>query len=270
MKEFNYDVFFEKIGIKNGDKVDVVSDLLSIMANTRRKYLFDPNHLIDSLLAKVGKEGTVGIRCFNWDFCHGQGFSIKDTPSQVGSLGNIALERNDFKRTKHPIYSWMVWGKDSEYLTRIENQKSFGENTPWEYFCDNGIMLRIGKTSVSGFTYSHHAEQLEQVPYRFEKKFTGTYIDENGVETTREYSMFVRYLDYDINSDLYDDILNEMEQKGIYKYALYENVPISSFDIQNAVKLFRNDIKYNYGKRVCVINGEPGFEKIINNPPRIK
>ena len=43
----------------------------------------------------VGKNGTIFIPTYNWDFCKGKTFHYKKTRSQSGSLGNIALKRKD-------------------------------------------------------------------------------------------------------------------------------------------------------------------------------
>ena len=68
-----------------------------------------PHYDLDAIIEKVGPEGTILIPCFNWDFCKGKKFNYLETPPQIGSLPKIAFKREDFKRTKHPIYSFLVW-----------------------------------------------------------------------------------------------------------------------------------------------------------------
>lgn len=117
MAELDYNMLLKAVPIKRGATVDVVSDLFNIQKRCweiGRK--FDPDKLIDAICDTVGEEGTVLIRMFSWDFCHGKGYDARHTSSQVGALGNIALKRSDFRRTKHPMYSWMVWGNYQDYL----------------------------------------------------------------------------------------------------------------------------------------------------------
>ena len=112
MEELNYRELISGIGIEKGNILDIASGLHDIKQYCRSHNLsFDGNHLIDVLKEETGPGGTVMIRAFTWDFCQQIPFDILHSPSQVGALGNIAMEREDFKRTQHPIYSWMVWGK---------------------------------------------------------------------------------------------------------------------------------------------------------------
>jgi hypothetical protein len=84
----------ENVG--EGDLLDISSDLLSVIMDYRKnKIIFDPERLLDSFCEKVGGGGTVMIRTWNWDFCHNAAFDWRNTPSQVGALGNIALKRSD-------------------------------------------------------------------------------------------------------------------------------------------------------------------------------
>ena len=229
--------------IKKGDILDVASDTLSITLFFRKYGMkFSMDELLDELKEKVGTEGTLLIRCFNWDFCKGETFDYKRTKSQVGSLGNAALQRGDFKRTKHPIYSWMVWGKDTEYLCSLDNKRAFGNDTPWEYLeKNNAKMIRIGTTSNPAFTQMHCVEQELNVPYRFEKVFRANYIEEDESISMKEYSMFVR--DLERKNEINYDYLYRLERKGICITKKYkEELQIFIIDIKEACNLMRNDL----------------------------
>lgn len=242
-------------GIEKGDILDVASDVLSITLFFRKYGInFSMDELLDELKEKVGTEGTILIRCFNWDFCKGETFDYKRTKSQAGSLGNVALQREDFKRTQHPIYSWMVWGKDTEYLCSLENKKSFGKDTPWDYFEKNHAkMIRIGNTPNPSFTHIHHIEQELNIPYRFEKVFKADYIEADGNVTTREYSMFVRNLEKDIQIN--NEYIYRMEKKGVLKTEKYKDeLQIFTVDISAAYNLIRNDMLNGREKEWVLVN----------------
>lgn len=179
----------------------------------------------------VGENGTILIRTFNWDFCHGGTFDIKRTPSQVGSLGNIALKRKDFRRTQHPLYSWMVWGKCTDELCELNSNSSFGENSVFDFLYKKNVkLLCIGNTSVSSFTQTHYAEAVVKVPYRFEKNFKSKYIDLEGRKSIREYSMFVRYLDYKIEADVFPEVYEEWKQQEIIQRKEIDWLHITQMD----------------------------------------
>ena len=91
-KELDYMDFLQGVGVEKGDIIDVSSDMANVLLYCRRIGVrLVPDHLIDSLQELVGPEGTVMIRTFTWDFCHGEPFDIRTSPSRVGALGNAAM-----------------------------------------------------------------------------------------------------------------------------------------------------------------------------------
>lgn len=150
-------------------------------------------YFLDVLVEAVGAEGTLLIPCFNWDFCKGLPFDYKNIKSQVGILSNFALKDSRFKRTKHPIYSFAVCGKHSEYLLSLDNFSSFGMDSPFGFiYKNNGKIVLWDVSYQNSFTFAHFVEQQLNVDYRYEKIFKGKYIDEGGNAFDYSCSMFVR------------------------------------------------------------------------------
>ena len=121
-------------GLQRGDIVLLTSDIMQLMFTAMRQgERFERDAFLDAILGVIGDEGTLLIPTFNWDFCKGKTFDYYKTPCKTGSLGKIALKRDDFKRTKHPIYSFAVWGKDKEELCARDYKSSFGIESPFTY-----------------------------------------------------------------------------------------------------------------------------------------
>lgn len=194
MEYISYLNIAEHLPIQKGDIINISSDLLKLMCITREnKEKFDANKFLDTFLEKVGKDGTIIIPTYNWDFCSGKTFDRKNTKSQVGSLGNIALKRDDFKRTRHPIYSHVIWGKDKEYLCSLDNITAFGEDSIFGYMYENSTKnLFIGLHYRFGLTFVHYAEEIIGVDYRYNKVFSSNYIDYYGDKTKKNYQFYVR------------------------------------------------------------------------------
>ena len=86
--------FLDNININNGDKILITSSMLPVLLNFKNKKSFlTPNIILNSIIKKIGKNGTLLIPCFNWDFCKGKTFNYFKTRSQVGSLGDLALKK---------------------------------------------------------------------------------------------------------------------------------------------------------------------------------
>lgn len=238
MEDF-YAKLLETAQVKRGDIIDVASDLLGMMLLFRERHeTFDPDLLLDALKKAVGEEGTVLIRTFNWSFCQGVPFHYKTTPSQVGLLGNIALKRPDFKRTKHALYSWCVWGKEQETLAEMDPPDSFGDDSIFAFLEDhNADLLRIGDIETSALTSVHRSEQRANIPERFIKHFTGLYTGSDGICREKTYSMFVRDLNYDIRprNDGRNDIGNiGLQRKGVViSQYQYQGIVIDKIDLRS-------------------------------------
>lgn len=247
MEEFKYMDLLDVVPIENGASLDVVVDLLNVTKQAMKLGIrFDANALIDALHAKVGRNGNVLIRTFTWDFCHGKGYNIKKTVGQSGSLGNLAMKRPDYKRTKHPIYNWTIWGKDRDELCSIDNKEAFDLESifAWEEKNPKAYQLVIGRPKTNGMTVFHYMEYKVQVPYRFVKDFVGPYTDYDGLTTKKTYSMYVRDLKYDIETS--DEFYIPMlEQQGIKVNGYYNGILVELYKLDQVCSLYEEDFRKN-------------------------
>ena len=244
-------------GIKKDDVVFVSSDITDLFITCKRNgEIFDANTFIDKLIESVGAEGTLLFPTYNWDFCKGITFDYNKTKCLTGFLGQVALKRKDFRRTKHPIYSFAVYGKDKDYLCNLDNVSSFGSNSPFAYFEKVGAKnVIIGLHYNECFTYNHYVEQKVGVPYRFEKTFKANYIDELGNSEMRCYSMYVRYLDLDVDTN-FIEMGQELEDKGVSVLKIINGIPFRIIDMKKCVPLIENDIRYNKCRKICIYTGQ--------------
>lgn len=247
MEELDYKTLLLASRLTKGSTVDLVIDIFNItrisMKNGER---FVADNFIDAVYDYIGPEGTLLIRAFNWNFCHDEAFNIKSTPSQVGALGNVAMKRDDFKRTSHPLYSWLVKGKYADELVDLDEHRAFGPNSvfAWEHKNPRAVQLNIGKPKVYGLTLFHYMEEVVGVPYRYQKDFNGQYIDHEGKASNRTYSMYVRDLDYEIITD--DEVyMNEFLERGIRIDGLYHGIETQLFKIPELCDVFEKDIMNN-------------------------
>ena len=265
MNDIDYAELIDGLNIERGDVIDVASDMASTLMYYRGLgHKLDPEKLIDMLKCAVGDEGTVMIRTFNWDFCHNVPFDISKSPSRVGALGNKAIKRTDFKRTAHPIYSWMVWGKYTDELTAMDNTSSFDRKGPFGFLYDHGAkQLTIGTTSGDSCTQMHYVEAMENVPYRYDKPFTADYTDINGTTVPKTYSMHVRPLNLHVQNANFNEGYRKdtLLKKGIMKWKdLNENMSCSSMLLHELTDFLIEDMRTNGGEfTVEDILGKPGY-----------
>ena len=109
-KYISYQELPSLMGLEKGDIVLLSSDITDLYIQCKKNgEKLDLNILLDKFQEAIGEEGTLLIPTYNWIFCEGRTFDYKKTPSKTGVIGDAALKRKDFKRTKHPIYSFAVW-----------------------------------------------------------------------------------------------------------------------------------------------------------------
>jgi len=241
------------VGVSDGDILYVSSDIKTLLFQLSEKFNITGkadrnaalNEVVDVFQNVVGSRGTLLFPVFSWDYCRGNGFDIRNTKGEVGTLSNWVLKnRSDFRRTRHPMYSFMVWGKDTEYLCSMDNQDAWGCMSPFRYFQVRGAkQLLFNIEAYQGLTFGHYVEQEVDVPYRHPKYFFGTYIDESGSEETRMYSMYVRDMDVEMECNVHNDFLIE---KGVAKQVEWDDNILTVVDLKNSYDILKEDMKkYN-------------------------
>ncbi len=248
--------------IEKGDRIFISSDIRGILMHClREKDDRDINILIDSLQKKVGMEGTILFPVYNWDFCKGITFDYNKTYGKTGALGKAALKRNDFKRTKHPIYSFAVWGADQDLLCNMNNTDAFGDDSPFQYMVDKNIKnIIIDLTYKRCFTFVHYVEEKIGVSYRYLKNFTAGYFDENGVESKKTYSMFVRDLDLNVVTTV-DPFEEEFLRKKIAKNYIINGIEYKIVDMAKTLPVITRDIVYNKARKIGIYKGQDNQER---------
>ena len=108
----------EKVGINKGEIIYVAS--FTPILGHRPTLLED---ILEALIGAVGREGTVVMPVFNWDYCSGAVFDPQETPSQVGVLTEAFRKRGDVLRSSTPPWcTFAAWGQKSEEINELKNK----------------------------------------------------------------------------------------------------------------------------------------------------
>ena len=251
MKEpIDINAILNELNIIPGDKILVSSSIMNLLI-LLKKYneKFDPNKIIDALIEKVSSDGTLMFPTFNWDFCEGKGFDYNSTPSKTGSLGNLALKRKDFQRTKNPIYSFAVTGKDKDLICNLNHHSCFGLDSPFGYLIKNhGKNLFIGLNyKYGGFAFHHVAEETVGVDYRYFKDFTGFYTDRFKKKTKTSFRLYVRDLSLNFETRMDKKMDEVLFEKNAYIRKIVKGINFELIDIPKAYEILVNDLKSKGG-----------------------
>lgn len=190
---------FLRAGVRPGSAVL----LHSAGGRTFRELSCGPNDVLDGLLAAVGPEGTVLFPLFNFEFADGKTFDMLSSPSRMGSISEAARKHSKAVRTGHPIYSFAVIGARAHELKGLANRSGYGSDSPFGWLYENdGQIAVLDLDDQSSMTFYHHVEEMCEVPYRYHKVFTGRYIDAEGNDEVRDFTLFVRNVEKGVETSV--------------------------------------------------------------------
>ena len=248
-----YTDIVKHINICSDDIILLSSNLMKTIFYAKKyEKEFNYNKFIDSFLEVIGTNGTLLIPSYNWDFCKGIAFDYKNTISKTGILADEAVKRSDFKRTKHPLYSHIVWGKDKDMLCSLDYIDAFSADSIFAYLTNNNAKNVGIDVDLDGcFSTIYYFEQKYGVPYRYIKYFKSSYIDENCISSVKTYSMNVRYAE--INSkfsgkEMYEYLKNN---KAVEEYHINKSF-VSIFNIKKTEMYIKDDILNNNSKKFMI------------------
>ena len=184
-------------GLASGDVFLLHSDIRRLLTEFKKKRIkLDTSIIINSFLDLIGDNGTMLMPLFNFtDFIENKFFSIRNSKSMMGIL--TERFRIDYKvlRTKHPVYSFAVIGKDANKFKK-DNFSAYGKESPFQVLKDlNGKIAILDLSEQKSMTFYHHIEELNNVEWRYHKIFEGIYEDFENKKSKQKYSIFVRDLD---------------------------------------------------------------------------
>ena len=244
--------------LNKGDNVFVTSDVKALLYDCiQHNDETDIQIIIDGIIDAIGPEGTLVFPTFNWAFCKGEPYDHYKTPCKTGSLGKEALKRKDFRRTKHPIYSFAVWGKGQEEMCVLTNRSSFGIDSPFTYMLEHNFRnLFIDKDLQHSFVFVHYVEEtVGPVSYRYLKDFTADYTDEYGNTKPATYSMNVRDLDLDVENVIYA-YEPEFIEKGVMQRFFINELEYKIIELKGAFPIIAEDVRHNRSRRLCSYIGQ--------------
>ena len=201
---------FRALGLRPGDTLLVHSSYKSFGGVEG-----GPQTVIDALLEVLTPEGTLIMPCFNFDFCKGEPWDVRSTPSHMGILTELVRKDPRSCRVFHPIYSFAIIGKHQEMLCRHRYKSSYGRDSVFGRLRElDGKMMIIGLSYTNSLTFFHHVEEVEGVDYRYMKAFTGQVTDWDGSTYQDTFYMLVRDLEKGVVTEV-DPMGALMEEAGI-------------------------------------------------------
>ena len=222
------------LDVAPGDILFVQSDVRSFgrLAVSRAEVLLGA--LVDIFEKSVGKSGTIIMPTFSFSFGANKDnlFDMEKTRSTAGSLTEYFRQLPGVVRTAQPMMSVAVWGAGTNKIIDI-GKDTFGKKSVLDNLLkEKGKIVMLG-TDFSVCTFLHYVEQMQTVPYRFMKTFTGTIID-HGRSREESVQYYARPLDAPDEKD-FNRVVPHLRKKNL----LHEvGIGSGSISVVSAVDLF--------------------------------
>lgn len=142
--------------------------------------------LLKEFLKLKGKKGNLIVPAFTYSWGKGEKkkiFDINNTKPKTGMFPNFLLKQKGVLRTKDPMFSFFILGKNKKNLQEIGNS-SFGKNSLFDKLDFNNTYLVSFGLNKFDPTFVHYVEErfdreCKKIKYRFLKKFEGFFKEKN-------------------------------------------------------------------------------------------
>lgn len=153
-------------------------------------------------IGALAREGwTLAFPAFTFSFCREGRYDPDNSASETGVLADwVQGGLQAARRTRHPIYSFVVVGPDGNDFDAYPSETTFGDTSPFALFEENDAHIVMLGTDWSFATPFHRYEEKAQVPYRSFKRFEGHLI-ERGDQRPISALMYVRDLEIAAEND---------------------------------------------------------------------
>ena len=233
-----------EVGLKKGDNIFTHSNLGFFGKLRDAESSMDYCSIFkEAILSVIGSSGTLVVPTFSYSYCNNQIYDPKNTPSVCGIFSEFIRKEQYSKRSLDANFSITSIGSKAEYFTENCSSHSFGKNSFWERFLlENGKFCNFNFDS--GSTFFHYVEKILNVPYRFDKNFSGTsIINKNEIKNS-----FIHFV-YDKSIPSHEPNFEKFHKKAIeLKLVKTSNLgkgQIVCISAQNTLELIKIKIKSN-------------------------
>lgn len=234
----------KQLGITQGDTLFIHSNIGFFGIPKGERSAVNANQtILNALLEVLGSEGTLAVPTFTYSFSNQHSFSPEHTASDCGSFSEYIRNHPDSIRSLDPNVSVAAIGKKAGILTRNVAKNAYSEDSFFgRFFNEAGKVCNFNFDT--GSTLVHYIERLLNVPYRYDKAFSGT-LSCDGREWYDTYSIYVR----DISSDATVADFTELDQiavaQGLYQKTSLGRGFIGTIAIEDKYRLIKEKIQSN-------------------------
>lgn len=244
---YNYDEIVDAliaVGVKSGDTLFTHSNVGFLGkldgANSTTDYY---NIFKKAIFSIIGTSGTWIVPTFSLSFCRGEEYDPVNTPTFCGLLSEEMRKDEESVRSNDANFSVCALGAKAFELTQNVSDFSFGEDSFFDRFykCDGDI---VNINFDTGSTFIHYVERCLQVPYRYDKCFSGTSII-NGEKVSRNYYHFCHDLGIEEHVAEFSEFDCIAKESGVVTSAILGRGIVAKISAEDTYRTIEDTLKYN-------------------------
>ena len=237
-----------RIGLERGQNVLLAVDVTRLAWKHRHAGAAKvPGLLLDAFRVALGPEATILVPAFNHDLQDGERYDPDLTGPITGTLAAIACKHPGFQRTRHPLHSFAVAGGAQDRFMALDDASSFSLDSPFALMHELAFtVVAIDLDFDHAFSYFHHVEELERVPYRQWRDYAIEYGSVGGHER-RPFKLFAKRWGY---ANRLRDLQPLLEAAGAFRSMEVGGSTVIRVDISKAHPIIVEDIRENRARSI--------------------
>ena len=247
MYDYSYENIVESlknIGLVKNDKIFIHSNIGFF---GKLKNCFDSTDYYrefkKAIIEVIGIDGTLAVPTFSYSFTNNEIFDFSKTPSTCGIFSEMIRLDPESTRSIDPNFSVAAIGRDAKFFTDNMPKHSFGPDSFWDRFLKNDGKI-CNFNFDSGSTFFHFVEKTINVPYRYDKKFSGKILKNNKI-MEENWFHFV----FDHEKKIYWPNFEKFNKKaielGLVKISNLGKGQITCIRTKDIFTLIQNELKNN-------------------------
>jgi len=208
----------------------------------------------------ITEEGTLVVPTFTLSFCKGLTFDPKNSGSFCGIFSEMLRQYPGAYRSDNPLFSVAAFGGKGKQLIEDLSEECFGKDSFWDRFLQvDGVVCNLNLDA--GSTFIHYVEKCLEVPYRYDKLFTGTTV-KNGIETKTGAVFFCQDMSNPGTVAAFEPFDDLAKKKGLVRSASVGRGGITVITASDTVDIIKKEIKKNPG--LLTMAGKEGKRVVLS------
>ncbi|WP_221354860.1 AMP-binding protein [Streptomyces beigongshangae] len=149
-----------------------------------------PHDVLSMLLSEIDRVSqriTVALPAYTFSYICTRTVDLTSDPSESGMASTHVMKAIGGRRTRHPVYSFVVVGPEAQAMADIDwtKRSTFGDDSVFGWFsARNTKYILLG---THAYAQVHRSEHLAEVPYMSHVYMEGTITDDTGTKQGGAY-----------------------------------------------------------------------------------